>query len=102
MAIALEAGTHPGQHRPSFDLADDEIGFRETAFSFCANIRRSIPAIWLLRELKKGQYKSAVDLYERSNNRLLLEDLQVKKQEIEKGMASVTVQRASTIGTETD
>jgi dihydroxyacetone kinase-like protein len=27
LAVALQAGTHPGEHRPSFDLEDDEIEF---------------------------------------------------------------------------
>jgi hypothetical protein len=54
-------------------VADDDIGYRETARPFCQAVLNYMPAIFQLRVQNSGRYESIVKLYETWNTRLAAE-----------------------------
>ena len=83
-------------------VADEEIGYRETGMGFCSILARYMPAFWLMRERRVAEYKSVIELYEMWNDRLKLEELQLRKQEIDNGITKVKVRKVQTIGSDLD
>ena len=51
-------------------VADDAIGFQETAATFCTGISSCLPAIWLLKQTQNVPFHSVLTLYCIWNNRL--------------------------------
>jgi hypothetical protein len=78
-------------------VADDEIGFQETAAAFCAMVEPLIGVIFLLRRLG-NRYESTVKIYDRWKSRLVAQNLEGKMKQIqeqhkavaEKGKVKVT------------
>jgi hypothetical protein len=68
---ALEAFAIPFAAR----VADDELGYQETASAFCKMVEKIIGMIQILRE-GGARYESTLTLYERWKNRLIAEDLE--------------------------
>jgi hypothetical protein len=81
-------------------LADEEIGYRETAIAFCELAAALMPAFWYYRERKRAMYKSVIELYEMWNNRLAIEKLQEKRKEVERDLSRVRPRTIKPIGTE--
>lgn len=81
-------------------LADEEIGYRETALAFCGLAKSLMPAFWYYREQKRAMYKSVVELYEMWGNRLAVEKLEEKRQEVERDLIRVKPRSIRAIGTE--
>jgi len=50
-------------------VADDAIGFQETASAFCLGISRCLPAIFYLKQTEAVPFKSALTLFCVWNNR---------------------------------
>lgn len=51
-------------------VADDSIGYQETAAAFCAQVNALLPAIWHLKQTQNVNYKSILTLFGIWNNRL--------------------------------
>ena len=62
-------------------VADEEIGYRETVFSFCNAVQSFMPLIYQLRVTNAGRFESTVKLYEIWNGRLFakMSRLELKK-----------------------
>jgi hypothetical protein len=56
-------------------VAADDIGFQETANSFCLGITSCMPAIFFIRQTQNVRYVSALKLYEIWSNRLAAQAL---------------------------
>jgi len=54
-------------------VADEDIGYRETARPFCQGVQLFMPVIFQLRAENKGRFESIVKLYTMWNQRLVLE-----------------------------
>jgi hypothetical protein len=54
-------------------LANEDIGFTETARPFCQGLQEAMPALFQLRQTNRGRYESAVKLYEMWSRRLAAE-----------------------------
>ncbi len=81
-------------------LADEEIGYRETAIAFCELSAFFMPAFWYYREKRRAMYKSTIELYEMWNGRLELEKLKQKQQDVERDLTRVKSRTIKPIGTE--
>ena len=81
-------------------LADEEIGYRETAIAFCELAASLMPAFWFYRETKRAMYKSVLELYEMWHNRLALERLQERREEVERDLSRVKPRTIKPIGVE--
>ena len=51
-------------------VADEGIGYQETAVAFCGYAKTYIPLIFILRRLNSGRFESAVKLYDSWSKRL--------------------------------
>jgi hypothetical protein len=54
-------------------VADEDIGYRETARAFCNEIQECLPAIFQLRRMNQGRYESAIKLQAMWSGRLTAE-----------------------------
>ena len=54
-------------------VADEDIGYRETARPFCQEAQICLAAIFHLRRLNKGRYESLIKLLSLWSNRLAAE-----------------------------
>jgi hypothetical protein len=54
-------------------VADDKIGFQETAVAFCSAVGECMPAVYFLRKTKNIRYPSLLTLFCIWNNRLAAE-----------------------------
>jgi hypothetical protein len=54
-------------------VADEDIGYRETARPFCQGVQAFMPVIFMLRAQNLGRYESVVRLYAAWNDRLVAE-----------------------------
>ncbi len=81
-------------------LADEEIGYRETAIAFCELSASLMPVFWYYRETKRAMYKSVIELYEMWHNRLALEKLQERREEVERDLSRVKPRTIKPIGVE--
>jgi|SRR5580692_724068 hypothetical protein len=52
-------------------VADDDIGYQETALGFCEQVKQLMPAIFYMRRKNMARYESAVRLFDRWNRRLV-------------------------------
>jgi len=64
-------------------VADDDLGFQETALSFCRSTREAILTIAALRKAGGARYESCVRLYDSWSKRLQAEDLKKKMKDLE-------------------
>jgi hypothetical protein len=73
-------------------VADDELGFRETAYAFCEGFKQTAPMIFSLRRKEGPRYESSVRLYECWSIRLEAEKMkkQVKDLQAKIGAAPDT------------
>ena len=51
-------------------VADDDLGFQETAISFCQTAQVYMPALFQMRRNNNGRFESAIKLYDAWNKRL--------------------------------
>jgi hypothetical protein len=54
-------------------VADDKIGFQETAVAFCSGVSQCMPAVYFLRKTRSIRYTSLLTLYCIWKNRLTAE-----------------------------
>jgi hypothetical protein len=54
-------------------VADEEIGYKETARAFCKELQMCMPAIFHIRKLNVARYESSMKLFVLWNNRLAAE-----------------------------
>jgi hypothetical protein len=54
-------------------VANEDIGYRETARPFCQGMQSVLPAIFQLRRTQQGRYESAIKLYTTWSSRLAAE-----------------------------
>lgn len=54
-------------------VADEDIGYRETARGFCQGVRNFMPLIYQFRVTHAGRFESVIKLYEIWNGRLFAE-----------------------------
>jgi hypothetical protein len=66
---ALESFAIPFAH----GVADEEIGFKETARTFCKQIALHMPVIYQMRRTNSARYESSMTLFVLWNNRLAAE-----------------------------
>ena len=52
-------------------VADDDIGYQETALGFCQEVKLIMPAIFYVRRKGMARFESTVQLYDRWNKRLV-------------------------------
>jgi hypothetical protein len=52
-------------------VADDDIGYQETALGLCQQVKQLIPAIFYMRRKNAARYESTVQLFDRWNKRLV-------------------------------
>ena len=52
-------------------VADDDIGYQETALGFCQQVKQLMPAIFYMRRKNVARYESTVQLFDRWNKRLV-------------------------------
>jgi hypothetical protein len=50
-------------------VADDELGFKETAMAFCQAVKFLMPALFQLRRKGAARYESTIKLYDMWNRR---------------------------------
>lgn len=81
-------------------MADEEIGYRETAISFCRIAEKFMSGFWYYRETKGAMYKSVIELYEMWQGRLQVEDLRKAQQQIESTLKNVKTKSVPTMGTD--
>jgi hypothetical protein len=80
-------------------VADDEIGFRETAPSFCAGILLNLPVLMSIKLQQGVKFQSSLILFERWYRRLVAEAVasSLKQlQDIQKAMGGPNVQQPDT------
>ncbi|MGC2706571.1 MAG: hypothetical protein WA361_18790 [Candidatus Acidiferrales bacterium] len=51
-------------------VADDDLGFQETAVGFCRQVKELMPAIFYTRRKNMARYESTVRLFDLWNKRL--------------------------------
>jgi len=54
-------------------VADEDIGYTETAIAFCLGAKHYMPVIFMLRVVNAGRFESIVKLYETWNKRVAAE-----------------------------
>jgi hypothetical protein len=52
-------------------VADDDLGYQETALGFCQEVKQLIPAIFYMRRKGMARFQSTVQLFDRWNKRLV-------------------------------
>jgi hypothetical protein len=57
----------------AYGVADEEIGYKETARAFCHEIQTHMPAIFHMRKVNIARYESSMKLFVLWNNRLVAE-----------------------------
>jgi hypothetical protein len=81
-------------------LADEMVGYRETAPGFCQAAAEALPFIDHCRKNKIARYESTVELLEIWSKRILSQELAKKKQAIDQDLAGLKDARIKAIGTE--
>ena len=79
-------------------IAEEVVGYQETATAFCSGVRSCMPAIYFLRSVGV-RYESTVKLYEIWSNRLESEALKKKKESIDAKLEGMKVEGIKTLGT---
>jgi hypothetical protein len=79
-------------------IAEETVGYRETAVAFCNQVRAFMPLIYGLRT-RGARYESTVSLYEIWNNRLDCEALKRKKESIDAQLQGIENQTVKILGT---
>ena len=79
-------------------IAEESVAYRETGTTFCATMRRFMPAIYLYR--KYGvRYESTVKLYELWNARMTSEKLLKQRTSLDSSLQGLKKDGIKTIGT---
>ena len=63
-------------------VADDDLGFQETAMAFCAVVRQGMPAFFQMRHAGSARYESTIKLYDMRNKRLVAKAFEPAKKSI--------------------
>jgi hypothetical protein len=79
-------------------IAEEKVGYQETATSFCTGVRKYMPLIWLFRSVGV-RYESTVKLYEIWSNRQESEALTKSKDSIDAKLKSIKTENVKTLGT---
>jgi hypothetical protein len=64
-------------------VADDEVGFQETAVAYCALVEQLIGMVFLLRYRVGTRFESLVKIYDRWKSRLVAQGLEGKMKEMQ-------------------
>jgi hypothetical protein len=79
-------------------VADDDLGFQETAISFCRSIPAVIPLIAAMRTVGGAHYESCVKLYDCWSKRLKAEDLRKQMKDLEGKIKATPVHKIKPVG----
>jgi hypothetical protein len=64
-------------------VADEEVGFQETAVAYCALVEQQIGMVFLLRYRVGTRFESLVKVYDRWKSRLVAQDLEGKMKQMQ-------------------
>jgi len=78
-------------------IAEEKVGYQETATSFCEGVKRYMPVIWLVRSVGVW-YESTVILYEIWSNRQECEALTRSKESIQAKLKGIKTEDIKTLG----
>lgn len=81
-------------------VADDDLGFQETARAFCQGVQVCIPAVFHFRRINQARYESTVKLFNRWNTRLAAAAMAPVMKTMEEIIKAAEKQRVKTLGTE--
>jgi hypothetical protein len=81
-------------------VADEDLGFQETAIAFCQRMQLYMPAIFLLRESLGARYESIIKLYDMWNKRLVAASLAPAVKSMEELAKTIERERIRPLGTE--
>lgn len=81
-------------------VADEDIGFQETASAFCQAASAHMPDYFYMRHIKAAQYVSTIKLYELWGRRLMANSISPNIKPMQDFVREVGKQKISAIGTE--
>jgi hypothetical protein len=81
-------------------VADEAVGYRETALAFCQAVRETIAYVDLCRRNRTARYESTIQLFELWNNRMIAESLRKQKQRIDDDLQGIKQTKITPLGTE--
>ena len=81
-------------------IADEQVGYRETARSYCVNVKYLMPAFWFCRVAKCGDFKSTIRLYEIWDARLKVDEMQKEKDRLDHGIRMAATPQILPVGLE--
>ena len=70
-------------------VADDELGFQETAMAICQAVQICMPALFHLRRIKSARYESTIKMYETWSKRLTAQNMKPIVKSIKDSMKSI-------------
>lgn len=79
-------------------VADDELGFKETAMAFCQGVKVLMPAFFQMRRKGAARYESTIKLYETWNKRLVVAALSPAMKSLEELVKSVEKEKIKPLG----
>lgn len=81
-------------------VADDDIGFQETALGFCQQVKDIVPAIWYLRRKNMARYQSTVQLFDLWNKRLVASAMAPLMKSMEATIKAANESKIKPLGTD--
>ena len=81
-------------------VADDDLGFKETAMGFCQVVRVFMPAFFHLRRINAARYESTIKLFDIWNKRLAAGPAAQAMKPLEELLRSVERERIRPLGTD--
>ena len=81
-------------------VADDDLGYQETAIAFCRVVKMCMPAFFQMRRTGVSRYESIIKLYETWNKRLLADSIVPGINSTEELLTFVDREKVKPIGTD--
>ncbi len=81
-------------------VADEDLGYQETAIAFCQAVQTHMPALFQMRRTNNGRFESIMTLYNLWNTRLVGHALAPIMETLEELVKSSQEQRIKPLGTE--
>lgn len=81
-------------------VADDDLGYQETAIAFCQRVKTYMPAYFHLRRIRDARYESTIKLFDMWNKRLTATAVASAMKPMQEFLRSVENERIKLIGTE--
>lgn len=81
-------------------VADDNLGYQETAIAFCQRVRIYMPAYFYLRRIGDARFESTIKLFDRWNKRLTAKKIESDIKPMQEFLRSVESEKIKPLGTE--